>query len=75
MGVCYGEYTKVLDKIKDSGHVNAYFSLLVPLSLLQKKLLTLKDLQGIKFATHHRSKDDQGKLVPDGHLDERNPPN
>ena len=64
---------KVLDKkIKDSGHVNAYFPLLVPLSLLQKEATHVEGFaKECAVVTHHRlKKDDQGKLVPDGHLDE-----
>jgi len=63
----------VLDKrLKDTGHVNAYFPLLIPLSQLEKEA---KHIEGFAkecaVVTHHRLKaDDKGGLKPDGVLEE-----
>lgn len=59
-------------RFKATGHVNAYFPLLIPLSYLEKEA---KHVEGFAkecaVVTHHRLKDDgQGKLKPDGELEE-----
>ncbi len=64
---------KILDeRIKETGHVNAYFPLLIPLSQLEKEA---KHIEGFAkecaVVTHHRLIDDgQGGLKPDGELEE-----
>lgn len=62
-----------LDKMfKDTGHVNAYFPLFIPLSYLEKEA---KHVEGFAkecaVVTHHRLEDDgKGGLKPAGELDE-----
>ncbi|MGZ5278833.1 MAG: proline--tRNA ligase [Pseudobdellovibrionaceae bacterium] len=64
---------KVLDqKFKETGHVNAYFPLLIPLSFLEQEA---KHVEGFAkecaVVTHHRLKaGPDGKLIPDGKLEE-----
>ena len=62
----------ILDKkIKDTGHENAYFPLLIPLSFLEKEA---KHIEGFAkecaVVTHHRLEEKDGKLIPTGELDE-----
>jgi len=62
-----------LDKrFKATGHVNAYFPLLIPLSYLEKEAQHVEGFaKECAVVTHHRLKDDgQGKLKPDGELEE-----
>lgn len=59
-------------RLKATGHVNAYFPLLIPLSQLE---LEAKHIEGFAkecaVVTHHRLKADlAGKLQPDGLLEE-----
>lgn len=64
---------KVLDeKFKETGHVNAYFPLLIPLSFLQKEAEHVSGFaKECAVVTHHRLIDNgSGKLVPDGELEE-----
>lgn len=64
---------KQLDKMfKATGHVNAYFPLLIPLSFLEKEA---KHIEGFAkecaVVTHHRLEDDgEGGLKPAGQLEE-----
>ncbi len=64
---------KILDeRIKETGHVNAYFPLLIPLSLLEREA---KHVEGFAkecaVVTHHRLiSDGKGGLKPDGELEE-----
>lgn len=64
---------QVLDKMfKDTGHSNAYFPLLIPLSFLEKEA---KHVDGFAkecaVVTHHKlEQDENGKLVPAGKLEE-----
>ncbi|KYG68195.1 proline--tRNA ligase [Bdellovibrio bacteriovorus] len=63
----------VLDRMfKDTGHVNAYFPLLIPLSFLEKEAAHVEGFaKECAVVTHHRLKGDgTGKLVPDGELEE-----
>ncbi|HEX7675124.1 MAG TPA: proline--tRNA ligase [Bdellovibrio sp.] len=63
----------VLDrKFKDTGHVNAYFPLLIPLSFLEKEAEHVEGFaKECAVVTHHRLKGDgNGKLIPDGELEE-----
>jgi prolyl-tRNA synthetase len=64
---------KVLDqKFKDTGHVNAYFPLLIPLSFLEQEAEHVEGFaKECAVVTHHRLKaGPDGKLIPDGKLEE-----
>jgi prolyl-tRNA synthetase len=64
---------KVLDgKFKETGHVNAYFPLLIPLSFLEQEAAHVEGFaKECAVVTHHRLKaGPDGKLVPDGKLEE-----
>lgn len=64
---------KVLDsKFKATGHKNAYFPLLIPLSYLQKEAEHVEGFaKECAVVTHHRLKlDNEGQLQPDGELEE-----
>ncbi|MGC9367735.1 MAG: proline--tRNA ligase [bacterium] len=59
-------------KFKETGHQNAYFPLFIPLKYMQKEA---EHVQGFAkecaVVTHHRLvQDEQGKLIPDGKLEE-----
>lgn len=61
-----------LDKrFKETGHQNAYFPLFIPLSYLEKEA---KHVEGFAkecaVVTHHRLIEKEGKLIPDGELEE-----
>jgi prolyl-tRNA synthetase len=63
----------VLDSMfKATGHVNAYFPLLIPLSFLEKEAEHVEGFaKECAVVTHHRLKaNDLGKLVPEGELEE-----
>ena len=59
-------------KFKDTGHVNAYFPLFIPLSLLQKEADHVEGFaKECAVVTHHRLEtDSSGALVPAGELEE-----
>ncbi|MGV7962746.1 proline--tRNA ligase [Photorhabdus tasmaniensis] len=59
-------------RLKDSGHENAYFPLLIPLSFLQKEAEHVDGFaKECAVVTHHRLEQAlDGKLVPAGQLDE-----
>ena len=61
-----------LDKmIKDTGHSNAYFPLLIPLSFLEKEAAHVDGFaKECAVVTHHRLEARDGKLVPAGELEE-----
>lgn len=64
---------KVLDGMfKATGHVNAYFPLLIPLSFLEQEAAHVEGFaKECAVVTHHRLKaDGTGKLVPEGKLEE-----
>lgn len=64
---------KILDsKFKETGHVNAYFPLLIPLSFLEQEAEHVEGFaKECAVVTHHRLKADaEGKLIPDGKLEE-----
>lgn len=64
---------RVLDeRFKETGHKNIYFPLLIPMSFLQKEAEHIEGFaKECAVVTHHRlSKDADGKLVPDGQLEE-----
>lgn len=63
---------RILNKrFKETGHQNAYFPLFIPLSYLEKEA---KHVEGFAkecaVVTHHRLVEKEGKLVPDGQLEE-----
>ena len=59
------------DRIKSTGHDNAYFPLFIPLSFLEKEA---KHVEGFAkecaVVTHHRLEERNGRLVPTGELEE-----
>ncbi|WP_256578907.1 proline--tRNA ligase [Pseudomonas sp. VI4.1] len=59
-------------KFKDTGHVNAYFPLLIPLSFLQKEAEHVDGFaKECAVVTHHRLEQTaDGKLTPAGELEE-----
>ncbi|MDI3393256.1 proline--tRNA ligase [Pseudomonas sp. V98_8] len=59
-------------KLKDTGHVNAYFPLLIPLSFLQKEAEHVDGFaKECAVVTHHRlEQTPDGKLTPTGELEE-----
>lgn len=59
-------------RIKEAGHVNCYFPLFIPLSLIQRELTHVAGFaQEMAVVTHHRVvADESGKLVPSGELEE-----
>jgi len=62
-----------LDKMfKDTGHVNAYFPLLIPLSFMQKEAEHVEGFaKECAVVTHHRLETGpDGKLIPAGELEE-----
>lgn len=64
---------KHLDKkFKETGHTNAYFPLLIPLSFLEKEAQHVEGFaKECAVVTHHRLKaGPNGKLVPEGQLEE-----
>ena len=64
---------RVLDKMfKDTGHVNAYFPLFIPLSYLEKEAAHVEGFaKECAVVTHHRLElGEGGKLVPTGKLEE-----
>ncbi|MCB1107529.1 MAG: proline--tRNA ligase [Chlamydiia bacterium] len=63
---------RILDRrFKETGHQNAYFPLFIPLSYLEKEA---KHVEGFAkecaVVTHHRLVEKEGKLIPDGKLEE-----
>lgn len=64
---------RVLDRMfKDTGHVNAYFPLFIPLSYLEKEAAHVEGFaKECAVVTHHRLEAGEGgKLVPTGKLEE-----
>ena len=63
---------KLDKKFKATGHVNAYFPLLIPLSFLQKEADHVDGFaKECAVVTHHRLEQNiEGKLIPAGELDE-----
>ena len=59
-------------RIKETGHVNAYFPLFIPLSFLEKEAEHVEGFaKECAVVTHHRlEKGKDGKLVPAGELEE-----
>ena len=63
---------RVLDGMfKDTGHVNAYFPLFIPVSFLEKEAAHVEGFaKECAVVTHHRLELRDGKLVPTGELEE-----
>lgn len=59
-------------KFKATGHKNLYFPLLIPLSFMQKEAEHIDGFaKECAVVTHHRlTKDEEGKLIPGGALEE-----
>lgn len=61
------------DRIKETGHENCYFPLFIPLSFIAKEAQHVEGFaKEMAVVTHHRLKNENGKLVvdPDAELDE-----
>src|SRR5207237_7698435 len=63
---------RVLDGMfKETGHVNAYFPLFIPVSYLEKEAAHVEGFaKECAVVTHHRLEARDGKLVPVGELEE-----
>jgi prolyl-tRNA synthetase len=58
-------------RFKDTGHDNCYFPLFIPLSYFQKEADHVEGFaKEMAVVTHHRLTTKDGKLVPDGELEE-----
>jgi prolyl-tRNA synthetase len=58
-------------RFKETGHDNAYFPLFIPLSYFQKEADHVEGFaKEMAIVTHHRLSMKDGKLVPDGELEE-----
>lgn len=59
------------DRIKATGHQNAYFPLFIPLSFLEKEAAHVEGFaKECAVVTHHRLELKDGRLVPTGELEE-----
>lgn len=59
------------DRIKSTGHQNAYFPLFIPLSFLEKEANHVEGFaKECAVVTHHRLEEKNGRLVPTGELEE-----
>jgi len=59
------------ERIKATGHENAYFPLFIPLSYLEKEAAHVEGFaKECAVITHHRLEERNGKLVPTGELEE-----
>lgn len=59
------------DRIKSTGHENAYFPLFIPLSYLEKEASHVEGFaKECAVVTHHRLEEKDGKLIPTGELEE-----
>ncbi len=59
------------NRIKATGHENAYFPLLIPLSFLEREAEHVEGFaKECAVVTHHRLEEKEGKLIPAGPLDE-----
>jgi len=58
-------------RIKATGHENAYFPLFIPLSFLEKEAEHVEGFaKECAVVTHHRLEEKDGKLIPTGELEE-----
>lgn len=59
------------DRIKETGHENAYFPLFIPLSFFEKEAQHVEGFaKECAVVTHHRLEEKNGRLVPAGELEE-----
>lgn len=59
------------DRIKNTGHDNAYFPLFIPLSFLEKEAAHVEGFaKECAVVTHHRLEEKNGRLIPTGELEE-----
>lgn len=59
------------ERIKQTGHLNAYFPLFIPLSYLEKEAAHVEGFaKECAVVTHHRLEEKNGRLVPTGELEE-----
>jgi len=59
------------ERIKNTGHENAYFPLFIPLSYLEKEAEHVEGFaKECAVITHHRLEERDGRLVPTGELEE-----
>lgn len=59
------------ERIKATGHENAYFPLFIPLSYLEKEAAHVEGFaKECAVITHHRLEEKNGRLVPTGELEE-----
>lgn len=59
------------DRIKATGHENAYFPLFIPLSFFEKEAAHVEGFaKECAVVTHHRLEEKDGRLVPAGELEE-----
>ncbi|KIC71264.1 proline--tRNA ligase [Candidatus Protochlamydia amoebophila] len=59
------------DRIKETGHENAYFPLFIPLSFLEKEAAHIEGFaKECAVVTHHRLEEKDGRLIPAGPLEE-----
>lgn len=59
------------ERIKSSGHENAYFPLFIPLSYLEKEAAHVEGFaKECAVVTHHRLEEKNGRLIPTGELEE-----
>ena len=59
------------ERIKNTGHENAYFPLFIPLSYLEKEAAHVEGFaKECAVITHHRLEEKNGRLVPTGELEE-----
>lgn len=59
------------ERIKNTGHQNAYFPLFIPLSFLEKEAAHVEGFaKECAVVTHHRLELKDGKLIPTGELEE-----
>ncbi|MCE2983431.1 MAG: proline--tRNA ligase [Parachlamydia sp.] len=59
------------DRIKETGHENAYFPLFIPLSFFEKEAAHVQGFaKECAVITHHRLEEKDGRLIPAGPLEE-----
>ncbi len=70
-GIWEGMQRQLDERIKNTGHQNAYFPLFIPLSFLQKEATHVEGFaKECAVVTHHRLEEKNGQLIPTGELEE-----
>ena len=60
-----------MNRIKATGHENAYFPLFIPLSFFEKEAAHVEGFaKECAVVTHHRLEEKGGRLIPIGELEE-----